>query len=158
MPDAPLSDSILNRVNLGRRFTFSALLRATEAIAGKEITFISWPFPPAVTGAKLQSEDRIYVFYAQGVAPVYELLIKIHELIHILLGREDACAAGEASVIDAVRHSLAVYGTMVDGLVLRSIGGAAEEWEIDEAAVALLERLVPERVGHERSLAEIVLD
>lgn len=148
---------LLRSAGLSERFTFRDLVLAVERVARKKIEFVPWPFPPDVTGATLDCGGTLRVFYAEGSGAAYQQLIKLHELVHVILGRGGECAAeGRASVLDAVRRSLAAYGH--GDLVLRSVTGFSHEPEIDEAAVKLLSQLAPERNGGTRSLARLILD
>lgn len=155
-------DKIINDLSLRKRFTFSEFVESVQVYSAKDVTFVPWKFPPHVTGACLQSENTIYVFYAESTPPAYQTIVKLHELVHVVLGYTQSILDREEEklVKNTILGTHALYMPQTNKFVMRSLllRNDMKEKEVDELALMITHRLLPERSGAERDLTQIDLD
>lgn len=151
---------LLTKLKLPARFTFSDLVRSVQVYSTKKISFLPWSLPPHVTGACLQSDSSIYIFYPEGAMPAYQTVIKLHELTHVVLGHSHTQLnrQEEEYITNAILGVNLSYKDGAQGLVLRSLTNSNPESEVENLARELLHRLLPERSPDEQSLSKLNMD
>ncbi|MBZ0285259.1 MAG: hypothetical protein K8L97_31285 [Anaerolineae bacterium] len=151
---------IITDLELPPRFTFTLLLQNVKKFVGKEIFVASWHFPPQITGACLHGNEGIYIFYADGTPIAHQQLIIIHEITHIVRADKGEGLNGEEerTVIEAIKKTNAKYSEAAKNVLLRRMTRSTDEGQVDQLAVGLMQRLIPERQGTEATLEKMDLD
>jgi len=152
--------NIFDSLRLPSRFMFTEFVNSIQVYVSKEIIFWPWQFPPNITGACLDGDKTIYIFYAEDATPIITILIKIHELIHIIHGNRDTQLHRQEEMIlkEMILQTGIHYRSDVNNMIMRSVSSSRLEAEVEEMALAIVSQLLPERSGSTLSLAHINLD
>lgn len=137
----------LREIGVPSPFDLDEFRRRLECHRRRPIFLIDTPsLPEAVSGLWLGTGDGDYVFYPQGVTPLYRAHVVLHEFSHMLLGH-GAAAKDRRCIAELLTPELS--SRIVQLALGRSGYSTAEERDAELMASLLLERATRQVASHQ---------